>query len=70
MKITAKFEVYYITSDIIEISEEINPADFDDKEDEIYHYIRNIADEKARKLGYYFYDEPDMDCVYYDNDSD
>ncbi len=70
MKITAEFEVYYTTNDTIEISEEINPADFDN-EDEIYDYIREQADKEARKAGYYSFGEPDMDCVsYYEDDEE
>jgi hypothetical protein len=67
MKITATFEVYHTTSDTIEISKEINPADFDD-EDEIYNYIYGQAVKEARKAGYYNYDEPEIDCVFYDDD--
>lgn len=69
MKITATFEVYYTTNDTIKISEEINPADFDD-EDEIYDYIRSQANKEARKAGYYNYDEPEIDCVFYDEDDE
>lgn len=65
--ITAAFEVYYTTSDTIEVSEEINLDDFDNK-DEIYYYLLNKVQEEAKEYGYYEYGEPDFNENFYDED--
>lgn len=67
--VTAAFEVYYTTSDTIEVSEEINLDDFDNK-DEIYEYLLNKAKKDAKYYGYYDYGEPDFDEVFYDEDNE